>query len=265
MDKYKILICGKQNIIIDDFFHHLSNDYELLTTSFRYEDIVRHVNIFHPDLFLLCLNGESRDDLNVMIELKRIFTRESIIVFIAGSREDCEFFRNTVVYMAEESFEKPISISNIRTRINEYMEDKKRIAIDEAKLQAELEKIKEQRRRKHVLVIDDDPIMLKVVKEHLHEKYDVATAISGKLAYKFLESKKTDIILLDYEMPDESGPEVMINLRNMEELANTPIVFLTGVSDKAKITAALSLRPQGYILKPIDKDKLIGTIEKFVG
>ena len=66
-------------------------------------------------------------------------------------------------------------------------------------------------------------------------------------------------------MPEESGPEVMINLRNMEELANTPIVFLTGVSDKAKITAALSLRPQGYILKPIDKDKLIGTIEKFVG
>lgn len=116
-----------------------------------------------------------------------------------------------------------------------------------------------------MLVIDDDPIMLKVVKEHLHEKYDVATAISGKIAYKFLESKTTDIILLDYEMPGEDGPEVMINLRRRPELATTPIVFLTGVSDKAKITAALSLSPQGYILKPIDKDKLIGTIEKFVG
>ena len=66
-------------------------------------------------------------------------------------------------------------------------------------------------------------------------------------------------------MPGEDGPEVMINLRRRPELATTPIVFLTGVSDKAKITAALSLSPQGYILKPIDKDKLIGTIEKFVG
>ena len=47
MDKYKILICGKQNIIIDDFFHHLSDDFDLLTTSFRYEDIVKHVNLFH--------------------------------------------------------------------------------------------------------------------------------------------------------------------------------------------------------------------------
>ena len=118
---------------------------------------------------------------------------------------------------------------------------------------------------KTVLVIDDDPIMLKVVKEHLHEKYDVATAISGKIAYKFLESKQTDMILLDYEMPGEDGPDVLINLRKREDLANTPIVFLTGVSDKDKITAALSLKPQGYLLKPIDKDKLIGTIEKFVG
>ena len=169
MDKYKILICGKQNIIIDDFFHHLSDDFDLLTTSFRYEDIVKHVNLFHPDVFILCLNGETKDDLNVMIELKRIFTRESIIVFIAGSHDDCDFFRNTVVYMAEESFEKPISVANIRNRINEYMEEKKKIAIDEAKLNAQLEKVKEEERRKHVLVIDDDPIMLKVVKEHLHE------------------------------------------------------------------------------------------------
>ena len=265
MDKYKILICGKQNIIIDDFFNHLSDDFDLLTTSFRYEDIVKHVNLFHPDVFILCLNGESKDDLNVMNELKRIFTRESIFVFIAGSREDCDFFRSTVVYMAEESFEKPISVANIRNRINDYMDEKKKKAIEEEKLQAELDKVKEQDRRKHVLVIDDDPIMLKVVKEHLHENYDVATAISGKIAYKFLESKKTDIILLDYEMPGEDGPDVLINLRKNEELANTPIVFLTGVSDKDKITAALSLKPQGYLLKPIDKDKLIGTIEKFIG
>lgn len=265
MDKYKILICGKQNIIIDDFFHHLSDDFDLLTTSFRYEDIVKHVSLFHPDVFILCLNGETKDDLSVMMELKRIFTRESIFVFIAGSREDCEFFRSTVVYMAEESFEKPINIVAIRNRINDYMEDKKKKEVEDAKIQAELEKIKEENRRKHVLVIDDDPIMLKVVKEHLHENYDVATAISGKIAYKFLDNKSTDMILLDYEMPGEDGPDVLINLRKREELANIPIIFLTGVSDKDKITAALSLKPQGYLLKPIDKDKLIGTIEKFIG
>lgn len=58
---------------------------------------------------------------------------------------------------------------------------------------------------KNILVIDDDARMLKVIKLHLHEKYDVATAISGKIALKFLETKHTDLILLDYAMPDENG------------------------------------------------------------
>ena len=60
----------------------------------------------------------------------------------------------------------------------------------------------EAMRKKHVLVIDDDILMLKSLKEQLHEKYDVATALTGKLGLKFLESKKVDLILLDYEMPN---------------------------------------------------------------
>ena len=43
--------------------------------------------------------------------------------------------------------------------------------------------------KKHILVIDDDARMLKVIKLHLHEKYDVATAISGKIAFKILRNQ----------------------------------------------------------------------------
>ena len=118
--------------------------------------------------------------------------------------------------------------------------------------------------RKHVLVIDDDPMMLKIVKDHLHDNYDVATAVSGKVAYKFLEKKKTDIILLDYEMPGENGPAVLKNLRQNPEIASIPVIFLTGVADRDKIREVLSLKPQGYLLKPIDKEKLLGTLDKFI-
>ena len=114
-----------------------------------------------------------------------------------------------------------------------------------------------------MLVIDDDPMMLKIVKDHLHEHFDVATAISGKIAYKFLEKKKTDIILLDYEMPEENGPAVFFKLRQNPALSRVPIIFLTGVADRAKIREVLSLKPQGYLLKPIDKEKLLGTLDKF--
>jgi CheY-like chemotaxis protein len=132
-------------------------------------------------------------------------------------------------------------------------------------MQERLAEIQAKSERKHVLVIDDDPMLLKLIKEHLHEKYDVATAISGKIAHKFLETKKTNFILLDYEMPVENGPEVLKKIRENHEFDDIPVVFLTGITDREKIKEALMLKPQGYLLKPIDKDKLLGTVEKFIG
>lgn len=119
--------------------------------------------------------------------------------------------------------------------------------------------------RAHILVVDDDPLMLKMLKEQLREDYDVATAISGKIAMKFLERKKTDLILLDYEMPEENGPAVLEQLRANEATKSVPVIFLTGVSEREKIQEALALKPQSYLLKPVDHEKLLSAIKKFVG
>lgn len=127
--------------------------------------------------------------------------------------------------------------------------------------------VKRRRRlygRGRILVIDDNPLMLKVIKEHLHEEYDVATAVNGKVALRFLENRSVDLILLDYEMPDEDGPAVLQKLRAMDKVKDVPVIFLTGISDKKKITKALLMKPEGYLLKPIDHDKLIATIKKYI-
>lgn len=119
--------------------------------------------------------------------------------------------------------------------------------------------------RAHILVVDDDPLMLKMLREQLREDYDVATAISGKIARKFLERKKTDLILLDYEMPEENGPAVLEKLRANEATKDVPVIFLTGVSEREKIQEALALKPQSYLLKPVDHEQLLNAIAKFVG
>lgn len=119
--------------------------------------------------------------------------------------------------------------------------------------------------KKHILVIDDDRAILKMLKAALSEQYDVTTTITGKIAEKFLETKNADLILLDYEMPGESGPDVLKKLRANEKSKNIPVVFLTGVADSARIKSVLELSPRGYMLKPINIERLISTIKGIIG
>ena len=263
--KYKILLSGRNKVIIDDLFYHNKGTFTLLSTSLRMEDINAHLDVCKPDAFIICLGGETIENINAMAELKRRITRDGVAFGIIGTSEECKVFQEHAVYMADFAIEKPITAEGIKRRIEIFMGELRQAREEQEAMKHALELIKEQQRRKHVLVIDDDPGMLKIIKEHLRENYDVATAISGKIAYKFLENKKTDLILLDYEMPNESGLQVLQNLRNNEELASIPVLFLTGINDREKIKKVMMMKPQGYLLKPIDKEKLLGTIEQFIG
>ena len=111
-------------------------------------------------------------------------------------------------------------------------------------------------------LVDDSPIMLKTLKENLRDDYDIATAISGKVALKFLERRKTDLILLDYEMPICDGSQVLEMIRANDAIKDIPVIFLTGVTDSGKIKEALVLKPQGYLLKPINREKLLEAITR---
>lgn len=270
MGKYKILLSGKNSVIIDDFFSYMADDFELLTTSMRVNDLTCHLDLFQPDIFLLCLGGEARGNFISLNEQRRKLEYYGVSVFIVGTKEDCDEFQKYSFSSADLVMKKPITVDDIRQTIISYMMKKEKEVskrrISEKKEEKE-QKVRqvEEKRRKHVLVIDDNPIMLKMIKEQLSPEYDVATAISGKIAYKFLDTKGTDMILLDYEMPGEDGPEVFKKIREKEAFATTPIVFLTGISDRKKIKSALTLKPHGYLLKPVDKEKLIETIKRFIG
>lgn len=119
--------------------------------------------------------------------------------------------------------------------------------------------------RKHILIVDDDSSVLKLLKGYLAERYDVATAINGKVAMKFLETKRTDMVLLDYEMPEENGAAVLRKIRENNKTRNIPVVFLTGITERGKIQEILALKIQGYLLKPIDMEKVSSTIKSVLG
>ncbi len=111
-----------------------------------------------------------------------------------------------------------------------------------------------------VMVVDDDAGTLRNIKSLLSDMYDVVVANSGRKALEIIGMENPDLVLLDYEMPLMKGPETMRHIREKRGFENIPIVFLTGVNDRAQITAALAMKPTGYLLKPVNKDKLLNTV-----
>jgi CheY-like chemotaxis protein len=89
-------------------------------------------------------------------------------------------------------------------------------------------------------------------------------ASSGKIALSFLAQNKVDLVLLDYEMPVMSGPDILKEIRNTESLKNLPVIFLTAKDDRESVMKVVSLKPEKYLLKSMPKEKLTGSIDEFL-
>ena len=85
------------------------------------------------------------------------------------------------------------------------------------------------------------------------------------MAEKYLKTRYADLILLDYHMPQENGAEVLKKIRSNPRLADIPVIFLTGVSEADKVQEVVSMNLQGYLLKPINMDRLFIMIRSLIG
>ncbi len=113
-----------------------------------------------------------------------------------------------------------------------------------------------------VLVVNDNAILLRTVREMLNGLYDVQIAASGSQAFMAISKNIPDIILLDYEMPYQDGAKVLRKLRIMPEVRNVPVVFFTSSAEREVVTKLVCLNPNGYLLKPPNREKMIEKIEK---
>ena len=267
--KYKALVAGLNQSVIDEFFEK-SIQGEFMTTSIRHQDIAVHIKYFQPAVFLYCLYNTPTDKFDEITKIKPILSKYNIPFVLVGTREECNMFNRVSYGVSDLNLVQPFTIDFVESNLIEIIKRKKDESFpvldsDLGNLSSIFEEPKESHLRQHILVIDDSPIMLKTIKEHLQDDYDVATAVSGKVALGFLKRKKTDLILLDYEMPEENGLAVLQKLRSNAETKDIPVVFLTGVSEREKIREALLYKPQGYLLKPIDHEKLKETIAGLIG
>lgn len=111
-----------------------------------------------------------------------------------------------------------------------------------------------------VLVIDDDPMIRQFVELVLHQAdYRVSSAATGAMGVEVVQASRWDLILLDIEMPDMSGLNVLSVLRRQR--VRPPVMMMTAKGDVTTVRVALEAGAAGYIVKPFTPQNLLRRVE----
>lgn len=110
-------------------------------------------------------------------------------------------------------------------------------------------------------MVDDESDILELLKYNLSkEGYEVKTASDGRKGVDIAKSFVPDLILLDIMMPNQDGVETCRQLRELPELNNTFIIFLTARAEEYSEVAAFDVGADDYITKPIKPRALMSRI-----
>lgn len=118
-----------------------------------------------------------------------------------------------------------------------------------AEIEEYLESREQKRNRRKVLLVDDSAMVRETIRELLREDYEISVAESGIAAIRAITLSKPDLVLLDYQMPVVDGHQTLQMLRQESDLADVPVIFLTGSDDPDSVRKLVALKPQGYLLK----------------
>ncbi len=197
---------------------------------------------------LICASTELQKKIVSVKVLVDQAIKNGVTIFAMGNVEELDLMWKTISQqMIQDIFIRPINMSEVVERICKRLE--------EAQTQ----------QKKVILAVDDSGVVLRKIKNLLEDDYQVVMANSGAMALKYLALNTPDLILLDYEMPIVDGKQVMQMIREDTEYREIPIIFLTGKNDAESVMDVMSMKPEGYLLKTMEPEKLHQSIDNFFG
>ncbi len=115
-----------------------------------------------------------------------------------------------------------------------------------------------------ILVVDDDHTNLSLAQRLLSPQYRIAAAVSGAAALKYLETHRPDLILLDLNMPEMDGFEVMSRIRSNDQTKNIPVIFLTADALAETEIKCFQMGAMDFVAKPFVPDILLSRVSKTI-
>ncbi|MBP5275216.1 MAG: response regulator [Lachnospiraceae bacterium] len=236
---YSVVVKGIENKIKEMGYNLLIVDEDL--------DMLRR---YMPEasLFIAYLPEDVAEDNSKTVKFEKILEivsdTDKNMILIGDSRAYDTLKKNNTQLSEFEWLNRPIDMEKFGPIVKRLAENKK-----------------PSNEKKRVLIVDDDPSYAKMIREWIKDAYRVDIVTAGMQAMNFIfranETKPIDLILLDYEMPVVDGPKVLEMLREDPITNKIPVIFLTGIGGKEAVERAISLKPDGYILKSTSKDNLL--------
>ncbi|MBQ7679050.1 MAG: response regulator [Butyrivibrio sp.] len=198
-------------------------------------------------VFLFYLGAYVEEIPEVLVFLKDYCAEhEKLLAVVGDDGEFAVFTRSIPMDMIAERFARPLDVHSLVAGLERLMDMSDELSA-----------------RKSILLVDDDSTFLRMMRDWLVTSYRVTVVTSGMQAIQYLAKNTPDLILLDYEMPVTSGPQVLEMIRSESATATTPVIFLTGKGDKESVMKVLALKPDGYLLKSSGKDEILKSVEEF--
>ena len=248
MEKRVLLIGKTVGFMMNAIINGLKKeDYAVQEVSATVNEVNRIEEL--PKLFVLYLDAELSSDTEFLVYLKDLVSEKESSLFLVGTDEEMQ---ETVKTLSEGiitgKLERPLNVKDLARQLD-----------------AEVARGEAAEAKKKILIIDDDPTMLRMIKNLLSKEYHVYMANSGMNGITFLANNKVDLILLDYEMPIISGAKVLELIRSEVATQDIPVMFLTSKNEKETVMQVIALKPEKYLLKTMPPEEWLKNINEFFG
>ena len=239
-EKWEIVMSYEETLLLKVISELMSTQYlkvdDMVINITRYlsRQLLEKIRECFPDMQMFELEGES------------LLTQEQLVNSFDRVHPACSLLFDTGAgYFAfsvttDDSMQgkivSPINAQNAMGQIKKYLDG--------------------EMRKKQILIVDDSDFMRSNMIRLLGKDYEMLESNSSIAAIKTITVNRPDLILLDYEMPVCDGRQTLEMIRSDEEIADIPVVFLTGRGDAEAVKKVMSLKPKGYLLKSMPEEDI---------
>lgn len=251
-EKWEVTVVFEERLLLQIISGILNTEYK------RVDDMVINV-IRYLSRQLLEKLRESFPALDLLeLEKECLLTHEQLLNSFEREQPVCSLlFHTKDGYFAFSAAAK----DSLRGKLASVVDPQNAMAAVKEYLAKEREESSSEKLK--ILVVDDSEFMRSRIVKLLEESYDLTEAGSSISAIKKIAKNRPNLILLDYEMPVCDGRQALEMIRSDEDIADIPVMFLTGRGDKESVKKVMSLKPEGYLLKTMPDEAIKKNIDDF--